>query len=230
MTRRLLLSLLAGACAAAAAPEPLPLWERLKVTAEVKNEPIRAALERVLGPPGGVRTGFHPWGSADPGIPEVPISISIRNVNWVNALILMVGSAREAGIRLAVGRDGDLHVVHYNPTLQGDPPPKEFVRQTLAEKVDLKLSAHPLKDLRSHRFGGKNAILRVDPELHDLRVTLEAAGVTPEEAVRRIVAEAQRQAPRVTYTRGGHVFVIHLLGSNKNGRRFAPPAAHVPSP
>src|SRR5687768_2638928 len=79
-----------------------------KVTLNLKDVPLRNAIELLFA---GSGLQF----SIDPNVPNIPISLQIRDVSLQAALRLVIRQAATAAPGLTVNREGDIFVVRIRP-------------------------------------------------------------------------------------------------------------------
>jgi hypothetical protein len=111
-----------------------------KVHLDLRGTPLRAAIQQLF------RNSGEQY-AVDPNIPDVPITLNIRDVSLPAALRLILRQAAAQIPGLTQTKDGDVFVIRIRPVLQTPPPaaeepPPDEVRSGILAAVDLaKLAA-----------------------------------------------------------------------------------------
>jgi hypothetical protein len=105
--------------AGVAAPRPAFAQEaEKKVTLNLKDVPLRSAIDALFQ-----GTGLQY--SVDPNVPNVPVTLNIRDVGLQPALRILIRQAAVAVPGLTVSREGDIYVVKIRQAVTAPPPVAE---------------------------------------------------------------------------------------------------------
>ena len=134
MTRKRSLAVLVtiGFATAAALLAPCPARAQVvdtdrKVTINLKDIPLRSAIDALF-------TGSGLQYSIDPNVPNVPVTLNIRDIGLQAALRLIIRQAAVAQPGLTSAKEGDIYVIKIRreaiapPTTAEEPPP-EYTEQ-----------------------------------------------------------------------------------------------------
>jgi type II secretory pathway component GspD/PulD (secretin) len=89
-----------------------------KVTLNLKDVPLRSAIDALFQ-----GTGLQY--SVDPNVPNVPVTLNIRDVGLQPALRILIRQAAVAVPGLTVSREGDIYVVKIRQAVTAPPPSTE---------------------------------------------------------------------------------------------------------
>ena len=204
MLNAAVLAVLAGSAAGAQSTIPDP--DRMRASLSVRDVPLRQAAERLVRS-AQEKPGFYPVLVVDPNVADVPVTAHFRHATFPSGVRLLVYAGQETAPDLIASREGNFFFIRRRPAVEPIPPPPPV------PVVDLNLERVPLKQALQQTFPNTHprAIRAlVEQDVPDVPVTVNVTGLSPEGAVRQIVAAAALQEPRITYGRGGRAFVVHL--------------------
>lgn len=219
----LLLSfLIVGGSGAEPAPAPPPA----RVTLETRDTPLRGALRLLQA-----QAGFSY--TLDSTVPNVPVSLSLRNVPYEDVLHLLVRQAAGSVPGLRVTRREGAYVISVHrdrvgaETVPVSPEPLDTPALTAAftRKVSVGFHEEGLRQVLARVFSLVGVPYTVEPNVPNIPVTVDVRNGTVWELLSRVLAAAQLQAP-VELGQFGEVYVVALKpGPVRAGGEPEKPAA-----
>jgi hypothetical protein len=202
-----LLTLLAGR---AASSEPVTVAPSPRVTLEARDTPLRGALRLLQA-----QAGFSY--TLESTVPNVPVSLSLRNVPYEDVLHLLVRQAAGSVPGLRVTRREGAYVISVHrdrvgaETVPVDPEPLQPPALTTAftRKVSVGFHAEGLRQVLARVFALVGVPYTVEPNVPNFPVTVDVRSGTIWEVLSRVLAAAQSQAP-VELGQYGDVYVVAL--------------------
>lgn len=202
-----LLSLLLGGRAGA---EPVTVAPPARVTIEARDTPLRGALRLLQA-----QAGFSY--TLDSTVPNVPVSLSLRNVPYEDVLHLLVRQAAGSVPGLRVTRREGAYVISVHrdrigaETVPVAPEPLEPPALTTAftRKVSVGFHEEGLRQVLGRVFSLVGVPYTVEPNVPNIPVTVDVRSGTIWEVLSRVLAAAQVQAP-VELGQYGEVYVVAL--------------------
>jgi hypothetical protein len=166
-----------------------------KVSVGFGQEGLRQALTRVFSLAGAQV-------SVEPNVPNVPITVNLRNGTLWNCLqqILESAQARTPAGTLRLGQIGEVYVVALLPSAAPEGNANTPSGRT-GDRISLKLDEVPLKLAAEALFRGTGYRYTFTPDAEGKTVSLNLQEVPLDVALGRLAQEASRVGVRLTWTR-----------------------------
>jgi len=194
-----ILSLGLATCSVGLAPAAAvqaPTAAEKKVTLNLKDVPFRAAMELLFA-------GSSIQYTIDPGVPNTPVNLSIRDRTLTEALDLLVQQAAKDGVPLVQRNEGGIYRVGVRRS-------QAQVEPGIEGKVTLNLKDVPLRSAIQLIFEGSGLQYSVDPVVQNVPISLSIRDISRQAALRLLVRQASTLQPGLTVTREGEIFVIRV--------------------
>ena len=182
------------------------------VDADLRNLPLREAIRSAF-----IGSGLQY--TVDPNVPNVPVTLNLRDIHFPAMLRLVVRQAAVQIPGLEVAKQDQVYVVSIRPV---SPPaaalpaqPGEAVGE---RKITLDIRDMPLRDVIALLFKGSGLQYAIDPNVPNVPITLNIRDISVPAALRLIIRQAAVQVPGLTVGKEGDIYLIRL-------RAF--PAAYV---
>lgn len=191
------LSLFAGLPAPAVGPDDG--YDR-KLTIQFQNVGLFEALEQTFR---GTRLQYV----VEPTVPDVPITLTVRDISVEAVLRLMVRQAAVAAPGLTLSRDGEVTLIKmrsrfFPPQAAPLPPPVAERRVTVSFKEV------PLRSALDALFMGSGQQYLVEPDVPNVKVSLHLRDLPLAQAFRLLLRQAAAVSPGLTSLRSGDTVVI----------------------
>lgn len=167
-----------------------------RLTFTLRDVPLRKAVAQWTG-----ITGAQVSIADD--VPDVPITLNVRDVPADSALRIIVRMAQDQYAGIGIVRDGNRWMLRVLPVEQQPlanvaPEPPD---PRLQQRITLNLQNETLARALERVMGRQPVTLEQTAELPSVRLTMKLENVTTFEALLRVVQAAKRQAPELRFTR-----------------------------
>jgi len=167
--------------------------EQQKVTLNLKDVPLRSAIEQVLAG-SGLQYAVHP------DVPDAPVNLNVKDLPAPNALSLLIRLMSLKVPGLTLGREGDVRVIRIGT----DAPAGE------ERKVTLTLKDFPLRKALGLIFQGSGRQYLVEPNVPDVPLSLSLKDLPFTNALSLALRVASAQIPGLTRSMDGNIHIIRI--------------------
>lgn len=172
-----------------------------RLTADFRDMPLRDVISAAMA-------GSSLRYTVDPNVPNIPVNFNIRDVQRPALLRLVVRQAAVAIPGLELSQQDEVYVVSIRPgaaPAARAAPPREAGAD---RKITLDLRDMPLRDAIALLFKGSGLQYAIDPNVPNVPITLNIRDISLPAALRLIVRQAAIEAPGLTVSKEGEVYLI----------------------
>lgn len=191
--------LLAGASAEAAEPAARP--ETRLVSVELKDKPLRDAVEQVFSGSGLVK-------KVEANVPNVAVSLSIKDVPLDTAARLVLHVAGVSVPQLQLSRAGEGYVYQVGEGLNPDPTLRPEKDPRLDPRVSVSLPQATLREALAATLGKAGVPYLVLPNVPNFNLRLVTQELTLRETLAKLMEQAHVIAPSLYLGQEGPVYLV----------------------
>ncbi|HEU4754284.1 MAG TPA: hypothetical protein VFU47_14335, partial [Armatimonadota bacterium] len=174
------------------------------VDVELRERPLRAAVQELLS-----GSGLH-W-AVDSRVPNVPVTLSLKQVPLVTAFRLAVRQAAAQVPGLSYLADRDVVALFIGPAANA---PTALALPANGGGIDRRVTLDyrniPLRDALALLFRDSGMDYTIAAEVQDVPISLNIKEVSFPAALRLIIRQAQAQIPGLTLNRRGNLYTVRL--------------------
>lgn len=176
-----------------------------KVSLDLDQVPLRQAVALLFD-------GSSAQFSIDPNVPDIPVTLHIRDVSLPAGLRLLIRQAATVDPELTSVRDGEVYLIKKRPRPGMPLPVIASIPEPARERlVTLNLRDVPLRSAVQLLFRGSSVQFTISPRVPNVPVNLTLKEITLQQAFRLLIRQAHVGAPGLTSYRDGEVISIRML-------------------
>jgi type II secretory pathway component HofQ len=169
-----------------------PADDERRLSLELRQTPLRQAVAALFSG----STGQY---VVDPDVPDVPVTLDVREVTVPAGLRLILRQAVTAAPGLTSSRDGEIYLIKMRSHRPGPITPT-LPAGIRDRRVTFNLRQVPIRSALDVLFKASGMLPAVDARVPDVPITLALKDISLQQALRLVLRQAAIHAPGITGT------------------------------